>query len=197
MSRNKVSVIWIYVLVLMFGYFLYQLMFTWDKTFKYDENSVSLEQNQTVFLTISEKPLTMKKASFASLRESLTLYEFDKRKDEVKLKFPSLLPKPQTMGMVIYDRDIDAFERYSEVFSVPVFPYNYKFNNKPLLTVYHVDKDGTAFIEFRGKKIRLEPYDTYRSGHIEGYQWINTTIENHGIYSKEQFKAMKKNNKKK
>lgn len=204
--NSKPRFIWIVLLGLIIFDFSYNAMFSWNESFAEAPHEVQVKPDEVAFVTIEEKPITLKRSSFQSLQESLTSWKFDEENKTVYLKFRGLFSDQDadgnvhlgkdTKSMVIYKQGIDAFESRSEVLPIPSFPYQYKFQNEPLFKMYHVEKDGTVLLDFRGKKIKLPPGKNYYGKYIEGYQPKIVVIKNHGLYSKNQFKLMEDTDKK-
>lgn len=189
--------IWSFMLLIFVGYFFYHAMFSWDEPDKSEATSDSINKNEVVFVIIKEHHYGSKKGGFDSLIESLQSWEFNKRQNEVYFKSKSLLPsnRPNTKVVVIYDRGFDSFERYSEVLAISSFPYKYHFKDKPLLTIFGVGDNGTVFMDYKGKKIKLNPEDVSPpEWSIESYKWVKTEITNYGIFNKNQFKTFVDNN---
>lgn len=195
---RKTSHLWNYLLVGVLLYLLYQSTFTWQTI----EKNQEIKGNEVVFLTVEEKKYGIHKTSFDSLTESLKVWEFDEKNKQVYLKFDSLLPKnpdgkdDETKVMVMYDRGFDGTERHAEVLKVSTFPYKYELKEAEQLTVEGINKDGSVYLRYKGKKVKLEKDKSYFSYSFSGFQFTKTTIENHGIYQKEQFKKLEKPKKK-
>jgi glycine cleavage system H protein len=164
------------------------MSFTWYKV----KGEEIKDSDKVIFVTIEEKRYGIKKPAFKSLLEGLETWSYDKVRDEVLLKFRSQLPKNNTKAMVIYDRGFDSFERYAEVLNIFSFPFQYSFKDQPFLTIVQVNKDGDAYFNFKGKRIKLAKGKSYISWSFDDKRLTKTIIKNHGFYDKKQFKLMEK-----
>lgn len=200
----KVRSFWIYTLFVIIFYFLYQMTFTW-----YSAEGKPTENNEkVVFITIEEEKYGLKRPPFDSLMDSLKIWEMNEKeiknekKDVVELKFfESQKPKEQTKVVVIYDKGFDSLnERYAEVINMYHFPYRYYFKEKQLITMHHVNEEGVAYFEYKGKRIKLDPdnrlHDTYMNFSFDEKRLTKTVITNHGFYDKNQFIQMGEEKKK-
>lgn len=202
--------LWFVALLLVGFNLIYQNSFSWsNKDLKAASQELKNNEN-VIFLVVEDKFSSAKANSFASLSNSLKTWEFDKKKQKMYVKYEKLLPYyysgegskkeiiyDKTKVMVLYDRGFDSFERYSEVLSVATFPYEYYFKGNPLVSINGIDKDGTVFIEYKGKRLKLGPNNDYSSHSISGFQLSKTVIKNYGIYQKNQFLPMEKPKKEK
>lgn len=195
--KKYVNKIWIVALAFLTCYLLYQLLFVWESDFDEYTDEAIIPEDQVVFLTVSEKFYGVKKGSFNYLLDSLETWKFDRKKEEVSLKFDSQLPKSNTQVMVIYDRGFNSFEKYSEVFSINSFPYLYYFNSEPMMTVYQITEDGVIYLNFEGKKVKLKPNESHHTWSFEGFQLSKIKVTNQGLYKKDQFKKFDEPTKKK
>jgi hypothetical protein len=191
--KPRISKFWRIGLVLLLLYLLYQNKFSWSNDFNQIVDSVELQSKQVVLLSIKEHKFGVSRTPFASLTAGLKIYEYDKKAKIVTVKFDTLLPQKKTKIMVLYDRGFDSFEKTSEVFSVSTFPYAYDFQEKRLVSLNHVNEDGTLFLTYKDRKIRLKPNEEYWDWTLDnGFQIKVTIVKNNGIFDKTQFKAAEK-----
>lgn len=181
---------WVYIFIFIVFYLAYQLFFTWDISEQNDDNINIIPEDRVIFLTIEEEKYGLKKASFDSLMESLQVWEFNKKTDTIYMKFDSMLPKSNTQVMIVYDRGFDAFEKHFEVLNISSVPYHYHFKSKPFLTLHHITEDGVAYLEFNGKKLKIEPGEVRLDWSIAGFQPTKYIVTNHGFYNKDRFHKM-------
>lgn len=182
---NRVSNIWVFLTLMLFIYLIYQSSFTWYKV----EGETKKDNEDVVLITIQEKRYGMVKRTFESLEEKLKTWELNRENKEVKFKYISQLPGEETKVVMIYDRGYDSFERFAKVLNVYTIPSQYKFDNKPFISIESVNENGDVYLVFEGKKIKIERGEKYRDWKIEDYWLTKTVIENNGIYKKEDFKT--------
>ena len=181
---------WVFLLGLVVSFLGYQTFFSWEENDITSNEKTVLEENKTIFLVIEEHQYAVKKTGFDSLFENLKTWEYDKKTENVSLKFESWLPKENTRVMVIYDRKYDSFRRFNDVLTIADFPYKYYFNDTPLLTVSGIKKDGTVQLSFKGKRIEVSPKSHYPDWQLDGVQLSKITIRNYGIFDKNQFSLL-------
>ena len=187
-KRKITSSIWTYVLVLSIIYFVYQSSFGWTEVSGHEK----ISEDKVVFLAVEEQRYGVQKAGFSSLYNSLEIWKYDKDKKEVDLKFEANKPGSKTQVMFIYDRGYDSFQRFAQVTPISSFPYQYNYNEEPLIKVVSYGKDGTLYLDFKGKKVELESGQTYYAWSIQDRTLVKTALTNHGIFNKEQFKVKEK-----
>lgn len=199
---------WAFVLLILACYFLYQ------GTFSYSSNEVEVvannelkKEDDVIFVVIEESFLGQKDKGFKSLKENLESFKFDEKEGLVYFKHKNHLPYyiqendgskdyqfSNTKIIVVYDKGKDSFERYTEVVSLSTFPYTYYSDNKKLFTVEGINSDGTVFLNFNEKTIKLSKDDKYSDMAFEDFQLNRTSIKNYGIFNKKQFKELKTEN---
>lgn len=191
MEKKKVASIWTILLVLFLVFLIYQSAFSWnDKAPLQKAEIEELESDETVFMTIKNKHYFVQNSSMQSIREALEMWSFDEDRGRVELKHSSLMPTDKTKMMLIYDRGYNSFERDSSVLSLINFPYNHYFEGEKMFVVTGVSAKGDVYMSYGDKKIHLKPGETYWTYSTEGYKLTKTTIENYGLYDKDQFKIM-------
>lgn len=195
---KKPSNLWRYVFFLFLFILLYQFHSSWDQNKNFTSSKKNVPEDSVVFLTIEEHPYGSSSRGFDSLLTSLHTWEHDEKHKKVKLKFEAYLPQENEGSKVVfvYDRGFTSFEKYVDVVSVSAFPYQYRFQNSPLVEINHVDEKGNLYFYFKGKKIQLKPGQSYQSFGISDFRLSRTKITNHGFYKKEDFSLLKDKTKK-
>jgi len=181
---------WTVLLALLTFYFLYQWLYGWNHSGASEGAVSEIAEDQVAFVVIKENNFPSKSSSFKPLLEGLKVWEMNEEENKIRFKFDTLLPTDKSKVMLVYDRGFESFERHAEVFSVNIFPYQYYFEQEPFVSVYDADKDGTVYLEFKGKRIKLGPNDSYRTFSFNGIQGAWIKIENHGLFKKDQFKYL-------
>lgn len=154
-----------------------------------------IPEKKVAFILIKENRYGANKTSFNSLTEHLKTWGFNEEKERIDVKFESMLPSEDSKVVVIYDRGFDSFERYSDLFFVRSFPYEYYFKNQPLISVKGVSSDGSVDLVYNGKRISLDPEQSYPEYDVSNFQFIHTEITNFGFFNHDQFHLMKKDKK--
>lgn len=183
-KKKTTSRIWTYLLVLGIVYYVYQSSFGWTEV----SGKQAIDENSVVFLTVQEQRYGVQKAGFNSLYKSLEIWKYDEENKQVNLKFEANLPGSNTQVMFIYDRGYDSFQRFAQVTPIASFPYLYSYNDKKLLTVEGYNEEGTLFLDFKGKKIKIKSGKTYYAWSIQDLTLVKTALSNNGVFAKDQFK---------
>lgn len=178
--------LWRYVFVVFVVILLYQFKSTWDDNTSFEKTNQNIPTDSVAFLTIEEHHYGTNRG-FDSLMESLYAWEHDKKDKSVQLKFEAFLPKEKSKVMLVYDKTYTTFEKYVDMVSISTFPYEYRFKEKPLVEVHHVDAEGNLFFTFKGKKIQLKPGQSYQSFGMDDFRLYRTKIVNNGFYKKKDF----------
>lgn len=168
------------------------MLYGWSQTGALEGDNSTIDENATAFVVIEEKTVPSKNSSLEPLLKGLEMWKYNEDENEVLFKFDTLLPTSKSKVMVVYDRGFESFERRADVFSVNNFPYDYYVEDQPLISVYDADSDGTVYLEYEGKRIKLAPNDTYRTAELKGFKLSFISIHNHGLLQKEQFKSLYK-----
>ena len=184
------SNIWRYVFFVFVIFLLYQLHSSWDDSSDFNNRSNHVSKDDVLFLTIDEYHYGTNSRGFDSLMNSLRTWEHDEKNDKVKFKFDSYLPKDNTKALFVYNTELSTFEKYVDVVPVSTLPYEYNFQNSPLLQISHIDKDGDIYFVFKGKKIHLKQGETYQNFGISDFRLSRIKIKNHGFYKKDNFSLM-------
>ncbi|MED2737432.1 hypothetical protein [Bacillus toyonensis] len=194
MKNNKrTSVLWTVIASLLILFLIHQNMYV-DHSFSKGHTKTDIPDTKTVFFTVKEHQFTMQKKGFDSLFESLKLWEYDEDKETVYLREESLLPTKYTPLMVIFDKGNDSFEKQENILPISSFPFSLKDSGSSF-QVNHVDKDGTVYFQYRDKELSVAEGETYRLLWMQGFRLKMTTIENHGLFDKKQFKVLKSSEK--
>jgi hypothetical protein len=185
--RKLTSSIWTYALILGIVYYVYQSSFGYTAV----KGKEAMDPNQVVFVTIEEQRYGVQKAGFDSLYKELEVWKYHKKSGEVDLKFKANQPQPgdRTKVMLIYDRGFDSFQRFAQVTPITSFPYQYDYEEKPFVNIESYNDSGTIYIDYRGKKIKLESGKTYYAWNIKDRTLVKTVLTNHGIMDKAKFKV--------
>jgi hypothetical protein len=184
--RNKWLLFFISVVLL----FSYQSLFSWNKEEKEMEKTSTIKKENVVFVVIEEHQMGNERTGFESLFDNLQTWKFDKKKEKISVKYTSWLPKENTKAILLYERRLDSFQRFSDALVVNHFPYQYYFEDAPLLTIHHIEKDGTVQLMFKGKKIEVKSGETYPDWSFNDWKLTKTTIVNHGLVNKKRFTLM-------
>lgn len=184
---KKPSNLWRYVFFLFLFILIYQFHNSWDNDVSFDSTNKNIPEDSVAFLTIKEHNYGLNSRGFDSLMESLHTWEHNEKDKKVELKFEAYLPKQNSKVLFVYDKEFTTFEKYVDVVSVSTFPYNYRFRDKPLVEVHHVDENGNIYFLYKDKKIHLKPGQTYQSFGFSEFRFTRTVIENHGFYKKDDF----------
>lgn len=193
MKRNKkASFLWTIAVVVFFGYLMYQSAFAWNEKLVINEEvkSASLANDKTIFLMINDTHYGVQKNGIKKVKESLEMWSFDKKKEKVYVKHPTLLPHDKTQMMVIYDRGYDSFEHHSDVLSLIKFPFEHYYQDNLIFNIQGIGKKGEVYMTYKNKKIQLKPGESYWSFSSDGFKLTKTTIKNYGLYDKKQFTTM-------
>lgn len=186
--KKRVSSIWTILLVIFFFYLLYQSTFAWDEEVTRPvTETTKLPEDKTAFVIVKDTHFGVRRSAINSVKESLEMWDFDKRHEKVVLKHKNLLPTEKTQMMVLYDKGYDSFAHHSDVLSLINFPYQHYYDGEVAFEVYGVNKDGEVYLNYNNKRIHLKPGETYHAVAGEGYKVTWTTIKNYGLYDKKQF----------
>lgn len=184
---KKPSNLWRYVFFIFLFTLIYQFHNSWNSDVEFDSSKKNIPEDSVAFLTIREQHYGLNKRGFDSLLNSLDTWKHNEDDQKVKLKFEAYLPKENSKVLFVYDKEFTTFEKYVDVVSVPTFPYHYRFQDKPLLEIHHIDENGNIYFLYKDKKIHLKPGQTYQAFGFSEFRLSRTIIENHGFYKKENF----------
>lgn len=184
------SPLWTAIVVAALLFLIVQNVYV-DHNYAKEHSKVDFPENKTIFFTVKEHQLSIRKKGFDYLVDSLKLWEYDKKKNIVYLREESLMPTQYTPLLVIYDKGSDTFEKQENIVPISSFPFSLK-NSGSTLQVNQVDKDGKVYFQYRDKELSLEPGDSYSLPYFDGFQAKSVTIENHGLFDTKQFKSLKK-----
>jgi len=186
---KKTSPLWTIIVVVGLLFLIIQSFYV-DHNYAKTQNIADFPINKTIFFTVKEHQFTIHKKGFDSLNESLKLWEYDKKDNNVYLREEALMPTQYTPLMVIYDRGEDTYEKQENMVPVSSFPFSFK-NAGTSLQVNQVDKNGKVYFQYQDKELSLNSGDTYRLPYFDGYRLKMVTIKNHGLFSSKQFRVQK------
>jgi len=186
---KKTSPLWTVVVAVGLLFLIIQSFYI-DHNYAETQNKADFPINKTIFFTVKEHQFTLRKKGFDSLNESLKLWEYDKKENNVYLREETLMPTQFTPLMVIYDRGQDTFEKQENMIPVSSFPFSFK-NAGTSLQINQVDKNGKVYFQYQDKELSLEAGDTYRLPYFDGFRLKMVTIKNHGLFDSKQFRVQK------
>lgn len=199
---------WVIVLALFVIYLLYQLTFSYstDEVDVVANNELTKEED-VIFVVIDESYIGKKDKGFKSLDENLNSFDFNKKEGKIYFKYKNQLPYytqdndgteektySNTKIIVVFDKGKDSFEHYTEVVSLSTFPYAYYLDNEKIFSVEGINSDGTVFMSFKDKTIKLTPDGSYSDFAFQNFQLTKAKIKNYGIMSKDNFIQLKTDN---
>lgn len=187
MKKQKTSIVWLVILILFFIYLLYQSAFAWNEQVSMPDAGDSIPKDKTAFVIVKDTHLFVQSSGIKAVEDSLEMWNYDKKQEKVILKHENLLPQSNTQMMLIYDKGHDSFERHTEVLSLLKFPYEHYYKKENIFSVNGVAKNGDIYMTYKNQRVHLAPGEKYRTFSTEGYKFTITTIENYGLYDKNQF----------
>lgn len=207
-NKPYASPFWLVAFIAFSVLLLFQSFYTWSNDESVSADAVSLPENKTIFLTFEETSFGTKKRGFDTLFNSLETYQYDKEKGIVWIKpvetasklneggtKATQLPRSNTQVMAIYDKGFDSFQKREDILSISTFPYEYLQNDEPFFEVRSIDREGNAYLTFRGKRLKLDANSSYPAVWFEGLRLKSMIIKNHGILDHSQFKEFETNKK--
>lgn len=201
-NHPTASPLWLIALIGMTLFFTFQLFYTWQTTDSDPSHPSMLPNGKTLFLTFEETNFGTRKRGFDTLFDKLETYRYEKDTDTVWIKpvqtaavkeggsKPSQLPRSNTQVMAIYDKGFDSFQKREDILPIASFPYEYQEKGEDFFEIRSVDKDGNAYLTFRGKRLKLDPGSRYPAIWFDGLRLKMMVIHNHGVMDHDQFKEM-------